>query len=338
MVNQTKMDSTSCKSKFTLPERFLATLSNVEKLGVAMAPTNVASTGIDSPNEGIDQPAVELAHLVENAQPSDLRTDGNASPEVHMVPLTAVTNADFVAAIFGTLPDRVSAVVCSKIGDPTNGGWPAMKAGQVNQQCLVGWNNYTNCSSFREDTLGTIHARKDSFFALHFILLDDMGTKWQWEQLDDFKPSFVVETSPGNFQAGIILSEPLIDIGIATQLVEAVIAKGLSDPGATGVARWARQPGGINGKSKYKSEAGKPFQCRLAHWNPERRYSVEEIVTGLNLELTPHLSKVGDSSKTTVTPPAREIDPAAVARLPQLLDAIAPDCERPEWVRVLSLS
>ena len=130
-----------------------------------------------------------------------------------------------------------------------------MKVGQVDQQCLPNWNNYFNCSIFHEESPGTIHARKDSF-GLHVILLDDMGTKVQWAQLGDFKPSFVVETSPKNFQAGIILEKPLDDIEMANRLLNAIIAKGLSDPGATGVARWARLPVGINGKPKYKSESG----------------------------------------------------------------------------------
>ena len=150
-----------------------------------------------------------LPQSVEIANPSSPQSGGAVPPKnpgdtaAHREPPPQISNAEFVKAIFGTLPDRVSAVVCSKPGDPTSGGWHAMKAGQVDQQCLAGWNNYANCSIFREESPGTIHARKDSFSALHFILLDDMGTKAQWAQLGDFKPSFVIETSPGNYQAGI---------------------------------------------------------------------------------------------------------------------------------------
>ena len=42
-------------------------------------------------------------------------------------------------------------------------------------------------------------------------MLDDLGGKFPLERLGDFEPSWLIETSPGNHQAGIIFSEPLVD-------------------------------------------------------------------------------------------------------------------------------
>ena len=64
--------------------------------------------------------------------------------------------------------------------------------------------------------------------------------------------------------------------------MNAIIAAGLCDPGANGpTARLARLPVAINGK--YDG----PFQCRLAEWRPDLRYSVETIVEGLQIEMAP---------------------------------------------------
>ena len=83
----------------------------------------------------------------------------------------------------------------------------------------------------------------------------------------------LIETSPGNHQAGILLSEPIIDGTVAVRLLNALIAAGLCDKGSNGpMNRWARLPVGINGKPKYADEAGAPFQCRLIEWRPTVRY------------------------------------------------------------------
>lgn len=197
-----------------------------------------------------------------------------------------VSNAEFVSSIFSTLPPKASAAICSKVGDPTDGGWFAKLADAVGQYCLAGKNNYVNCSSFTPSDDGTFKARKDRFAACHFLLLDDLGGKLPIDRLGRFEPSWLLETSPGNYQAGIILAEPITDGPTATRLLDAIIDAGLCDPGASGpLSRWARLPVGINGKEKHINDKGETFCCRLALWNPDKRYTPEEIVAGLQLNL-----------------------------------------------------
>ena len=82
-------------------------------------------------------------------------------------------------------------------------------------------------------------------------MLDDVGTKVPDERLGDIEPTWRIETSPGNYQVGIALTEPLTDAAKATELQQAIIEAGLCDPGAGGLNRWARLPNGINGKPKH---------------------------------------------------------------------------------------
>ena len=258
-------------------------------------------------------------------------------------PLSSVSNANFMAAIFHTIQPGASAVVCSKSGDPSVGAWPPRPAAEVHG-CAANTNNYFNCASFKPDVDGTLKARKDNAVGFHCLVLDDVGTKIVLELLAGIKPSWVIETSPGNFQVGFILANPLTLEADVLQLQNAVIAAGLSDPGAKGMARWMRLPVGVNGKDKYKTPEGKKYQCQLRQWRPNLRYTVDELVAmlKLNLDADYPASESQMATQTTdhiepdgVAVAPKVIDPAALANIFLLLAEIDPDCPHPDWVRVL---
>jgi len=215
-----------------------------------------------------------------------------------------ISNREVVKKVIPKVPDGASAAVCSKSGDPTAGGWPAERADSASLP--VDQNNYLSCSSFRPGEDGTLNVRKGQFAALHFLLLDDLGTKVPLERLKNFDPSWLIETSPGNYQGGIILEEPITDVEVADRLIKALGVAGLNDKGASGVGRWARLPNAINGKEKYKDENGHPFKCRLIQWHPERRYSVQKIVDELGLELHPKKGNATKSADDVFIPEALE--------------------------------
>jgi hypothetical protein len=199
-----------------------------------------------------------------------------------------ITNVDFIAAVFPQLPDSAVAAVCSKPGDPSSGGWSANRADDAVESLSAENNNYFGCASFYPADDGLIKARKTQFAACHCLMLDDLGTKVPLHRLAGFELSWLIETSPGNHQGGIILAEPLTDGAVAERLLNAAIDAGLCDAGATGpLSRWARLPVAINGKSKYVDKAGAPFRCRLVEWRPDKRYTPQEIVDALQLELAP---------------------------------------------------
>ena len=200
-----------------------------------------------------------------------------------------IRNAEFVAAVFRHLPEGAYAAVSSKSGNPDLGGWPARRADLAAGGLSAETNNYVGYSSFYPRDDGSFKARKAQFAACHFLMLDDLGTKVPLERLEGFELSWLIETSPGNYQGGIILAEPLTDGAMAVRLLNAVIEAGLCDTGATGPqSRWARLPVAINGKPKYAVENGAPFQCRLVEWHPDHRYTPQEIVDRLQLARIMH--------------------------------------------------
>jgi len=159
------------------------------------------------------------------------------------------TNADFVAAVFPLLPEGAFAAVCSKSGDPDSGGWAASRADQVAVN-LSAANNYIGCASFYPGDDGSFKARKAQFAACHFLMLADIGTKVPLERLAGFELSWLIKTSPGNYQGGIILDEPLTDGAVAVRLLNAVIESVLCDAGDGSIEPLGAPAGGHQWQAK----------------------------------------------------------------------------------------
>ena len=199
--------------------------------------------------------------------------------------LSVVTNADFLTELFGILKGDAHPMVCSILDDPhsTSGvswsGNPWFPGTTSTDAADQNW--YFSLARFKPDSEGKYRRRKAQFDALAAIMLDDIGTKAAGrERLDALPPTWLIETSPGNFQAGYVFNEPIANERLATALMNAVITAGLCDKGANGpLTRYARLPAALNGKHT------PAFGCRLVEWHPERRYRPEEIVTGLQLDL-----------------------------------------------------
>lgn len=199
----------------------------------------------------------------------------------------AVGNGAFLMAVFGSEPADTRPVVVSFDGNPAKVAakswlgrpWPADPAAATSLRASA--NNYFSLATFRPDDAGQYRRQKARFSALHAVMLDDVGTKVAMERLT-LPPSWLIETSPGNHQAGYLLREPLADGNAADRLMNAIVGAGLCDPGANGPrARLARLPVAVNGKH------APPFSCRLIEWHPELRYSIDELVAGLQLDTTP---------------------------------------------------
>lgn len=193
----------------------------------------------------------------------------------------AVDNNIFLQAIFGDNLSNVYPIIVSFAGDPNivqSKAWYG-RPWIGNFPLSAGSNNYFSLSTFNADNAGQYRRKKSQFHALHAVMLDDIGTKVNPERLT-LAPSWLLETSPANYQAGYILAEPISNSKTADQLMNALINAGLCDPGANGpTARLARLPVAVNGKHT------PVFPCHLEIWQPEKRYSVQELVNGLQLEL-----------------------------------------------------
>lgn len=208
-----------------------------------------------------------------------------------------VTNKEFADAVFHTLePDaHIWGTAFKTPPDQSpNGVW---FGGVLNSRSLTKRTDFTrgNCntfyvvSSFRAGEDGKVYRRKAGFAAAHVMTLDDIGdgpsAKISWDKVI-LDPSFVIETSPDNCQVGYILKTPERDADYFNRTVDALVAQGLAspvDPGMKGVTRYVRFPEGVNNKTKYSSPH--VHVCRL--WEPERRYTLPDIIKAYGLDLAP---------------------------------------------------
>jgi hypothetical protein len=219
-----------------------------------------------------------------NAPATSLPPD---APETDITDETdLVSNGDFLLTVFREVSDA-RPILASFEGNPVEArpkfwaGWPWQSTPDMSAGLPVFANNYFSLATFRPDEAGRFLRRKVCFEALYAVMLDDIGTKVAQERLT-IRPSWLLETSPGNHQAGYLLREPLSDSNRADHLMKAIVDAGLCDPGANGpTTQLARLPVAVNGKHM------PPFQCRMVDWRPTLRYSVDELIDGLELEISP---------------------------------------------------
>lgn len=204
-----------------------------------------------------------------------------------VLPLIRVSADEFLHQIFLTCADNFPWVT-GFAGDPKiNGKW----GGRPVENGIIPWfikpncNNYFSISTFSKGANDKPRRVASQFSACYLIVLDDIGTKVSGKIA--LLPSYIIETSPANYQYGYIFSAPCYDAVLVNRLINALISKGLSDPGMKDVTRYARLPVGINGKDTYVKALGSPFVVNCHEWHPDRRYTIDEIISGFDLNLDP---------------------------------------------------
>jgi len=203
----------------------------------------------------------------------------------------AVTNDDFLHLMFGaaTPPDTENELARAGMW----GGGPIEHSRDLYQDPQR--QNYTCVSAFRRDAEGIYYRQIEFFDALHFLVLDDIGTKVQIDPrtLGFGEPTAIIETSPGNHQWFYRLWEPVRDVSIASYLTKQVLATPvqghlMTDQGAKGITRLCKLPLGRN----LKLALGQPWQNRLVGWHPELAYHAQEVAGwfGQSLEQVPQIN------------------------------------------------
>jgi hypothetical protein len=204
---------------------------------------------------------------------------GDANHAQAATDYSRVSNDEFLRAIFGAVFDEAQPLVCKKLGDPDVGGWKPTRWPCDTSNPSLNW--FTLPSLYRPDETGAYRAQRKLTVSVHAVMVDDVGTKVAADRFANSPPSWVIESSPGNFQYGYILATPLTDLEAADKLKENLIKAGLCDSGASGgTTRWMRLPAGINGKPKYGNPA---HRCRLTQWRPGVKYSVDDLYLSLGL-------------------------------------------------------
>jgi len=251
-------------------------MTNIEKERAALAgaatPESEQNHHNKSRKNGKQYNKNDDAPVFSQASPETDKTDKTYSP----------SNLEFLEGIFGTEKSDACPILVSFNGNPAaipKSAWYGKPWIPDTPQVSATHNNYFSLAMFRSDETGRYRRQKKQFFALHAVMLDDIGTKIPAERVA-LDPSWRIETSLGNFQLGYIIAAPITDSAVADRLMNAIINAGLCDPGAGGpTARLARLPVAMNGKHN------PPFPCQMTEWEPERRYTIDELVEGLDLEL-----------------------------------------------------
>jgi hypothetical protein len=203
-----------------------------------------------------------------------------------------VTNAAFLNTVFfnalvlGLASNKAVRWVCHKATaegkDWTGSVWDGHR--NIEKPAC---NAYFSISALKPDALGGIHRRKENFDAMCCIVCDDVGTKVDPNRIQ-LAPTWKLETSPGNYQWGYVLSDPITNVSEADALMQAIIDAGYCDKGASGpTTRYMRLPIGINNKPEVISKNdGEAFRQRLAEWHPQRQFSKAMLIGRLGLK--PH--------------------------------------------------
>ena len=211
-------------------------------------------------------------------------------PDKPDVPDSVISNDQFLSVIFKDLTEPQRPFVLGFSGTPKDRkawGGEAYRADKTNaENPAMNW--YFSLAVYNPADDG-YHRREKDCAAVLGVMLDDLGTKaLPLERLDACPPSYVIETSEGNFQAGYLFAEPSADFAGIKALNQSMVDAGLCDPGAKSpTTRYGRMPAASNGKSF------PAFQCKLTQWHPERRYTIDEITVGLELVPPQQKTKIG---------------------------------------------
>jgi len=215
----------------------------------------------------------------------------------------AVSNVDFIAHAFAGCGQDEAPWCAGFSGDGAvadHSVWFGGSALPLPRFIRSDHNNYIATSTFRRGVDGQFRRRKDCWAGMWLILHDDLGTKIPFDKLR-LEPSCLIETSPGNFQGWLFLVAPERNQQRAEALINGIIQAEANDPGAGNITRYGRLPVGVNGKGKYADKAGKPWVQRVHAWQPERRYSAEEVAKAYGFDLNavtrPTVRRI--ASKTT---------------------------------------
>ena len=186
--------------------------------------------------------------------------------------------------------------------------------------------------------------RKALFDRLHVVVLDDIGTKVPIDKLpEELKPTYIIESSEGNFQYGYVLESPLDVLEQAEALIQLVYESGLTDGGGKMVTKLVRLPDGRNGKRGAKGL----FPVKLIHmsgplWTPKRLLEVmdlgvtwQEVLDDADKVLRERAKHaVGLTPWSPITPQAATLDGLVDPVLEWLYDKDMVKQETNEWVTI----
>ena len=153
-------------------------------------------------------------------------------------------------------------------------------------------NVYITVAAMKQNANGEFRRSEDGNFAAGLcLMIDDLGTgpgsRHSLEILCDLPPTALIETSPDNFQAIYIFSEPVTDMTLFKRLIQGFMMRKLlsREPGMDGANRVFRPGIGINGKPKYADADGRLWRVRVVLWCPANRYTIQQVAKAFQIPL-----------------------------------------------------
>lgn len=192
----------------------------------------------------------------------------------------------FLNVLGRSLPEDERLILCGFKGDPneapTNAWKPRPWRPGVELPFGERFNAYVTVASFGRAPDTGFRRRRDTFKAGLALMIDDVGTKVDPATVNNVEPTFIIETSPANFQHWLLLKTPERDPDKFDAFIRAFIEGRLlgADPGMSGITRVGRLPGFTNGKPQH---AG--FITKLTLNNSKARFTLPELLKKFDLKL-----------------------------------------------------
>ena len=214
------------------------------------------------------------------------------------IALENVGLSDFLRVIFNAKPEneRVFANITEtrapSDSDPRK-FWSGRSESEVER--FGKWhagNTYYCVATVEPDANGVARRAMSHFGGLYVLVLDDVRDLTPFFELD---PTYVLETSPGNYQVGFKFTQPIRNLAVAKALTKSLSDQGFAgnDPSGNSAVRWARAPGGRNWKYN------PPFTHRLIVWQPDMLFEPENLAAFLKLSLDPIKEDIKPSAPVT---------------------------------------
>jgi archaellum biogenesis ATPase FlaH len=204
-----------------------------------------------------------------------------------VIEASTMTNSDFLAEVYGSFEQGQHGWVTSFRADPGNAP-PAVWAGrnykgtpaQAATIDRAGEDNTYFCTAILGATDdGEVVRRKDAFVRLAALVVDDVNPA----DIQAF--SWSMQTSPGNYQVGILL-DPEDQDTYNRQLIDRVMsslaARGrTNDASGNACVRYVRLPIGTNTKPR----AAGAWTVQLDAWAPRVRWSLADACAAVGIDL-----------------------------------------------------
>ena len=199
-----------------------------------------------------------------------------------------LSNEDFVRSIIGNQKSGTNIWVTGFVENPHTAQGQFWRGKKANPDSLPLLREDHN--TYISIALLSGNRKKENFKRLMAMVIDD-GNPDHINQ----EPSWILETSPDNYQIGFILrnSEETRDAGLCTKAHNLLAKAGLvsQDPSGNNPVRYVRLPVGSNTKD---TERG-PFRVRLTKWNPNFKFSLSDVLESVGINSSLLYEAVGNS-------------------------------------------